>query len=259
LNNQKTAGLSAILWLTLVLAACSPTRSIILMPDRDGHVGKAEVSTSAGKLALNGSGVMTHVTRPNAPPSSVVKADSAYIAKTFGEALSVEPAPSSRFTLLFETGTTNLTKDSAKDIATIVTTSKQRMAIGTKSINADHRVSEIISAADEKIDADGSGCHGGGVTPRAAPARDARRVVSWSAPLSRHRRRKRLCDRTSGDARRAVERRRGSFRRDADPLSSVRRHRGAGRPEGSLPRARRQRVRSFRAVGALATVRTVQV
>ena len=129
MKNRKTAGLSTILWLTLLLAACSPTRSVILMPDRDGHVGKAEVSTSAGKLALSGSGDMTHVTRPNAPPSAVVKADPAYIAKTFGEALSVEPAPSSRFTLLFENGTTNLTKDSAKDIATIVATSKQRMAI----------------------------------------------------------------------------------------------------------------------------------
>jgi len=129
LKNQISAGLTATLLLTLVLAGCSPTRSIILMPDRDGHVGKAEVSTSAGKLALNGSGDMTHVIRPNAPPSSVVKADPAYIARTFGEALSVEPAPSSRFTLLFETGTTNLTKDSAKDIATIVATSKQRMAI----------------------------------------------------------------------------------------------------------------------------------
>jgi outer membrane protein OmpA-like peptidoglycan-associated protein len=129
LKNRKMVGLSAILLLMLILAGCGATRSIVLMPDSDGHVGKAEVSTFGGKLLLNKPGDMTRVTRPNAPPSSAVKADPAYIAKTFGEALSVEPAPSSRFTLLFESGTTNLTKDSIKDIGNIVATSKQRRAI----------------------------------------------------------------------------------------------------------------------------------
>lgn len=111
------------------LGGCSPVRSIILMPDSDGHVGKAEVSTLGGKLLLNRAGDMTHVANRKAPPSEAVKADPAYIAKTFGEALAVEPAPSRKFTLFFESGTATLTPDSTKEISSIVSTSQRRRAI----------------------------------------------------------------------------------------------------------------------------------
>jgi len=159
LKNRKMGGLLAVSLLTLILSGCGATRSIVLMPDSDGHVGQAEVSTFGGRLLLNKSGDMTHVTHPNVPPSSAVKADPAYIAKTFGEALSVEPAPSSRFTLLFESGTTILTKDSIKDIANIVATSKQRGAINilirghTDSVGSDVINDKLAMDRAERIKA----------------------------------------------------------------------------------------------------------
>lgn len=128
--NRKIIGQLVLALSLLSLIGCSsPTRSIILMPDSDGHVGQAEVSTSGGKLLLQTAGDMTQVAKAGKPPSGAVKADPAYIARTFGEALAVEPAPSAKFTLLFQSGTTTMTADSIKDIENIVAASQQRKAI----------------------------------------------------------------------------------------------------------------------------------
>ena len=149
-----------VMVLSLVsLGGCSPVRSIILMPDRDGHVGKAAVSTLGGKLLLNRAGDMTHVANPKAPPSEAVKVDPAYIAKTFGEALAVEPAPSRKFTLLFDSGTTTLTPESMKDIANIVSTSQQRKAINisirghTDSVGSDLFNNKLAIERAERVKA----------------------------------------------------------------------------------------------------------
>jgi outer membrane protein OmpA-like peptidoglycan-associated protein len=150
------------------LAACNtpppappapPMRSIILMPDSDGHVGRAEVTTSGGRLLLDRAGDMTQVANPKAPPSKPVAADTAYIARTFGEALAVEPAPSKKFTLLFETGTATLTPASLREIATILSTSQQRKAINiairghTDSVGSDAFNNKLAMDRAERVKA----------------------------------------------------------------------------------------------------------
>lgn len=120
--------LTAVFFL-LSLIGCSAQHSIILMPDNDGHVGKAEVSTSAGKQLLERAGDLTHIAKRKAAPSSVVTADPAYVAATFGEALAVEPAPSKRLTLYFDSGTIVLTAESLKMIADVAAIVEQRKAI----------------------------------------------------------------------------------------------------------------------------------
>ena len=141
MTNQQTiqANLLAIhLWpallvaglLLITLAGCASTRqSIILVPDPDGHTGKAEVTTSAGKQLLAKPGDMTRTSGSSKPPSSVTTADPSFIATTFAEALAVEPPPPQTFTLMFETGAAVLTAESLQDISAIVSAIKKRSAI----------------------------------------------------------------------------------------------------------------------------------
>lgn len=165
MESRALARLALVLSVT-VFAACStpppapparPSRSIILMPDKDGHVGKAEVTTAGGTRVLNKAGEMTQITDPNAPPAETVAADAAQIARTFGEALAVEPVPSKKFTLLFETGTATLTAASLREIATIVATSQQRKAINiairghTDAVGSDNYNNKLAVARAEKV------------------------------------------------------------------------------------------------------------
>jgi hypothetical protein len=93
------------LWL---FGCAAPRQAIVLMPDPDGKVGQAEVSTPGGSQVLTKAGDMTSVSGPSAAPAAVTTADPAWIQATFGEALAVEPAPAEKFILYFETGTTTL-------------------------------------------------------------------------------------------------------------------------------------------------------
>jgi outer membrane protein OmpA-like peptidoglycan-associated protein len=137
--NQQTIRAGFSLWhklpgvwvagLMLIFLAGCARQSIILVPDPDGRVGKAEVATSAGKQTLERTGDMTRTRGSSNPPSAVTTADPAFIAKTFGEALAVEPPPPQSFTLMFETGATVLTADSRQIIAAIVSAIERRPAI----------------------------------------------------------------------------------------------------------------------------------
>lgn len=157
--NCKMAWQLAIVFSLVILGGCGATHSIILMPDNDGHVGKAEVLTLGGKQLLDKPGDMTRVTRPKAPPSGAVTADQTYISAVFGEALAVEPAPSRKFTLYFEFGTAVLIAHSVKDIANIVATSKQRKAINisisghTDSVGSDEFNNKLAMERAEWIKA----------------------------------------------------------------------------------------------------------
>lgn len=127
--NTKLNDLLAAVSILLVLVGCTSTRSVILVSDAEGRVGRAEVTTSGGKQVLTQANDMTRVQRRELPPSDVTTAEPAYISATFSEALAVEPAPPEKFILYFETGTTVLTRESQKNIETIVSASERRSAI----------------------------------------------------------------------------------------------------------------------------------
>ncbi len=112
----------------MALGGCA-SQSIVLVPDPLGHVGRVEVSTSAGARLLEKSGDMTRTSGSSSPPSAVTTATPAFIAATFGEALAVEPPPPQTFTLMFEAGATVLTADSRTMIAAIVTAIERRSAV----------------------------------------------------------------------------------------------------------------------------------
>lgn len=126
------ANLSRVLSLAMILvivSGCAPRHSVILMPDPSGHVGSAEVITDSGKQVLEKSGEMTVVSGRTASPSPPVEVDPTYISATFADALSVEPLPSEKFILLFETGETNLVAESQATIPAILTAINRRSAI----------------------------------------------------------------------------------------------------------------------------------
>lgn len=115
-------------FMLITLAGCN-RQSIVLVPDQNGHIGKAEVSTAAGKQTLENANDMTHTRGKANPPSAVTTADSAFIETTFKEALAVEPLPAQSFTLMFESGGAELTADSMQEIPNIAAAIKERSAI----------------------------------------------------------------------------------------------------------------------------------
>ncbi|MDP5240036.1 OmpA family protein [Uliginosibacterium sp. 31-16] len=114
--------------LLLILFTGCARQSIILVPDANGHVGKAEVSTTAGSQTLEKPGDMTRTSGSSKPPSAITTASPEYIASTFREVLAIEPPPAQTFTLMFESGT-KLTADSQKIIPDIVSASQRPIAI----------------------------------------------------------------------------------------------------------------------------------
>lgn len=127
-----TGGLLAMMLMLSVLTGCATKHAVVLVADPDGHVGKAEVITEGGAQRLEKAGDVTHLAGKSAPPSPVATADPKYIETTFGEALGVEPLPSEKFTLLFETGGAALAAESQSAIADIVAAIKRRGAISVR-------------------------------------------------------------------------------------------------------------------------------
>ena len=117
--------------LLVALGGCAapPRESIVLVPDPAGHVGAAEVRTAAGAQVLQKSGDMTRTQGATVAPSAPTTADAAFVEKTFGEALTVEPTPAQTFTLLFENGSSVLRADSLGQLDEIAAASQRRMAV----------------------------------------------------------------------------------------------------------------------------------
>lgn len=96
----------------LLTAGCAPNRTVVLVPDPDGQIGQAQVSTAGGTRHLTKANDMTRVSGPNSAPSPVTTASDAFVKQTFGEVLDVEPAPAQKFVLFFETGKAELAEES---------------------------------------------------------------------------------------------------------------------------------------------------
>ncbi len=133
-----------------IIAGCAPKHTVILVPDPDGHVGKASVMTEGGQQQLEKPGDMTRVTTKSEAPSAVKTADSTFISVTFADALVAEPIPPEKFILYFKTGKTELTAESEAVLPNILTSIKKRGAIniaisGHSDTVGSDRINEILS------------------------------------------------------------------------------------------------------------------
>jgi outer membrane protein OmpA-like peptidoglycan-associated protein len=103
-----------------------PVHTVVLAPDPDGRIGKAEIANAAGKALLEKPFEMTKVSQPSLPPLVPSPAPAEYVKATFDEALSVEPSAADKFILFFESGKLKLDDKSQKTLPEILETIKRR-------------------------------------------------------------------------------------------------------------------------------------
>ena len=156
-NRWLLGGLLGGVLVALGGCAAPPRHSIVLVPDPAGHVGAAEVRTSAGAQVLQKSGDMTRTQGAAVAPSAPTTADAAFVEKTFGEALAVEPTPAQTFTLLFENGSSILRADSLGQLDEIAAASQRRMAVRvtisghTDAVGSDKLNDALAHARTEEV------------------------------------------------------------------------------------------------------------
>jgi outer membrane protein OmpA-like peptidoglycan-associated protein len=129
MKNCFSMGLVYVGFCFLILTGCAPRHSVVLVPDLDGHTGKAEVITDGGRQSLEKANDMTQVSGRSAAPSPVRTVDSTYISRTFGDAIAAEPPSPEKFILFFEFGGTNLLPESRAFIPSILAAIKERGAL----------------------------------------------------------------------------------------------------------------------------------
>ena len=135
--NSIVAGLIGMTFLLVLAGGCSQPQTVrhsmrqtvILTPDLDGRVGKAEIITEGGKQILDTPHGMTTVSSRTTAPSPVTMASSEFIRATFAEAMAIEPTPPEKFILYFNNGTTELVPKSRAAITSILDVIKRREAI----------------------------------------------------------------------------------------------------------------------------------
>ena len=129
IKNCFSTGLVCVALGFFILIGCSPRHTVVLVPDPDGHTGKAEVITDGGRQSLDKANDMTRVSGRSAAPSPVTTADSTFISTTFADAIAAEPPAPEKFILFFEPGGSNLLPESKAVIPNILAAIKRRAAI----------------------------------------------------------------------------------------------------------------------------------
>lgn len=116
--NRRLVSLAGLALAALLLAGCAagPRERVVLLPDREGHVGVIEVSGKSGTTSLNEaySGA-----RISAAKVVVEKLDAAEVERLYGQVLQGLPASPQRFLLNFEFGSDRLTAQSAAMVPAI--------------------------------------------------------------------------------------------------------------------------------------------
>lgn len=131
--NRLVSCLAGLMFLLLLAGGCSHQRhsvnTIVLTPDPNGHLGRAEVLTEGGKLVLDTPMGMTTVTGRSSAPTAVTIASEDFISSSFAEAMAIEPTLPEKFILYFNNGTAELIPKSRADISLILESIKRRKAV----------------------------------------------------------------------------------------------------------------------------------
>lgn len=117
----------ALLALTLLgLSACAPRNVFVLMPDDEGRVGAITVENEKGRQTLDKEGQGVAVAGPGRAPEGPKTVAPEQLKEWFGAAMAAEPEPPAVFTLLFLTGTADLTPESEAKLSDILTAIRER-------------------------------------------------------------------------------------------------------------------------------------
>jgi outer membrane protein OmpA-like peptidoglycan-associated protein len=98
---------------------------VVLLPDADGSVGRANVSNQSGSVDLTAASDSTQA-RMNRPPSAVSKLSDQEVSQMFGAALAALPAAAKHFTLYFRFESDELTDESRALVLDIQKEVKER-------------------------------------------------------------------------------------------------------------------------------------
>lgn len=101
----------------LLLAGCAPATRVVLLPQQGGHTGSVEVSTAASSAVLSKPYDAAAV---RAGGVSTGQLDAAEVKRRYAQLLAVQPAAAQRFTLHFETGGAQLTRESMNQLSQVL-------------------------------------------------------------------------------------------------------------------------------------------
>ncbi len=131
-----------ICWCSLFfLISCAPKKNlVVLLPDPDGKVGKVVVSNKAGAQLLTEPRHATEVKSMDVSPTSPFLMKEEEVLKIFGEALSAQPDPPLHFLLYFQSGTTDLTEESQRQISEMLAAIETRKSKDVSIVGHSDRV-----------------------------------------------------------------------------------------------------------------------
>jgi len=112
--------------MVFLAAGCVHQTTVVLVPDRDGHVGKAAIRNQGGEQLLSESGKAVVVWNEIISPRPAVAFDEQKINSTFGSALAIEPPAPQIFILYFENDSTEIVEASQTLIPAVIDSIKQR-------------------------------------------------------------------------------------------------------------------------------------
>ena len=118
--------ISTLFLMVFLAAGCVHQTTVVLVPDRDGHVGKAAIRNQGGEQLLSESGKAVVVWNEIISPRPAVAFDEQKINSTFGSALAIEPPAPQIFILYFENDSTEIVEASQTLIPAVIDSIKQR-------------------------------------------------------------------------------------------------------------------------------------
>ncbi len=101
----------------LLVAGCSTSSYVVLLPNEDGTVGKVQVTSAKGSNLLT---QPLQATKVGAETGTTFVATPEQIKADFGVALAASPKRPTRFVLYFETGGAKLTAESEQSLAKVL-------------------------------------------------------------------------------------------------------------------------------------------
>ena len=152
--------------LVFILSGGCATRGtmVIIVPDRDGHVGEAVVHCAAGRQLLDAAGQAAVVRNDGQASEKIEAMEDSRIHDLFGDALAAEPPEPERFYLYFKTGTTQLNEASLRLLSEIINCIRIRQSmdiginghtdrVGTDAFNRELSMQRAVRIQDLLIKA----------------------------------------------------------------------------------------------------------
>lgn len=111
----------------LLLSACCGTNDlIVVLPDRDGHIGGVVVEAAGAKMVLDKPYAGA---KPGSGATAPVEMGAAEVERIFSDALGAQPIPPKSYVLYFVSGSDELVPDSRPTLDAMLSEMSERKAV----------------------------------------------------------------------------------------------------------------------------------